>query len=109
MIGHTGTVQDVNERGDALLDLGDYGLMGINAEMVELVEGAPNPVPDPRPTVGRIVLFKSPSAIHPAIVTALATDGSVYLTVFDPLNLPYTKGLVPYGDTPGTWHWPPRV
>lgn len=65
------------------------------------------------PSIGRIVLYHSgEDDTFAAIITGLAEDNAVYLTVFPPRSLPgYVSTPVPHSETPqpGCWSWPPRA
>lgn len=63
------------------------------------------------PTVCRIVRWvdNTSQRAWPAIVVGINDDGTVDLTVFNPLTQ-YFKHVAydPTGTHAGTWHWPPR-
>ena len=67
-----------------------------------------------KPSLGRIVLYRSPAAqgsrVSPAIVTDVNTE-SVNLTVFSAFDCPTLRAFVPEGRPEGQgecWYWPPR-
>lgn len=65
----------------------------------------------PVPTVGRVVHWVDNTHLRPwpAFIVAVNDDGTLDLTVFNPLTQ-YFKNVAfdPAGKTGGTWHWPPR-
>jgi hypothetical protein len=71
---------------------------------------------DPKPTIGRIVIFRGPGIgaadEAPAIITAVHKRGFVSMTVFPPHSNPFPANDVPL-DADGAggtcWHWPERV
>lgn len=71
-----------------------------------------------KPSIGRIVHYQahgSPNGQHkseprPAIISRVADDTTVDLTVFNPTGLFFNVGCKFDADAgPGTWRWPPRV
>lgn len=71
------------------------------------------------PTIGRIVLYQahgSPDGTHkseprPAIITGVANDTVVSLTVFNPTGMFFNQACaLDESEAPkgGTWRWPPR-
>ena len=94
-------------------------------------EGTPispaEPVVAPRPTLGRIVLYRSgaaegrfadtsnPPEDHPAIVTGINPDGSIALHVFyrtGGFDMPVVyeaEEARGESDWRGKWRWPPRA
>lgn len=72
-----------------------------------------------KPSVGRIVLFRSLESNgakeHPAIITRVWSDGCVNLTVFPDYGEPVLKSSVTFAEISETtaesyaWRWPPRV
>lgn len=81
------------------------------------------PSSQPKPSIGRIVLFKSkePNDLGngaeevPAIITRVWSEQMVNLTVFRDNAAPITKTSVGYADDLDAsgnyfaWRWPPRV
>lgn len=71
-----------------------------------------------KPSIGRIVHYQahgSPDGTHkseprPAIISRVADDGSIDITVFNPTGLFFNQNCQ-YSEEPkgGTWRWPPRV
>ncbi len=63
------------------------------------------------PTLGRIVHYRTVHGLVPAMITGLSADGThVDLTLFPRNEAPRpVMRLVPEGNTPGTWSWPPRI
>lgn len=77
-------------------------------------------MPEQKPSLGRIVLFRSHESNgateHPAIITRVWSDTCVNLTVFPDYSAsPVLKSSVGFNDdmedkTVGNaWRWPPRV
>jgi hypothetical protein len=66
----------------------------------------------PVPSVCRVVCWVDTTNQRPwpAFIVKVNDDGTVDLTVFNPLPQ-YFKGVKydPDGTTGGTWHWPPRT
>ena len=75
----------------------------------------------PKPSVGRIVLFRSTQSDHvgngasevPAIITRVWTDTCVNLQVMRDAASPIPMTSVVYDEDPivtayATWRWPPR-
>lgn len=72
-----------------------------------------------KPSIGRIVLFRSlesnGSSEHPAVVTRVWSDTCVNLTVFPDFGEPVLKTSVNQNETLDSpnqnlaWRWPPRV
>lgn len=63
-----------------------------------------------RPSVGRIVHYKTPNGIAPAIVTLVhGTGDEVALQVFDAFGGTYSQMKVAAGEDMGQWSWPPKV
>lgn len=71
-----------------------------------------------KPTVGRIVLFRSPNLHsngvdeHPAIINRVWTDECVNLIVFPDCSVPTVQTSATYheaGDGDYGWRWPDRV
>lgn len=69
-----------------------------------------------KPSIGRIVVYNHPGSADgkypptqsPAIIQAVAPDGTVRLFVFGPKGQHMDDGLT-QGDGPCQWNWPPRV
>ena len=75
-------------------------------------------VSEQKPSIGRTVFYQrhgSPNGQHksepsPAVVTAIADDGSLSLFVMNPNGFYFNHGTKFDADGgPGTWRWPPRV
>ena len=77
-------------------------------------------MPEQKPSLGRIVLFRSHvsdgQSEHPAIITRVWTDTCVNLTVFPDYGEPKLFSSVVQNEDVGTahagqqaWRWPPRV
>lgn len=74
---------------------------------------------DQKPSVGRIVLFRSVESNaqkeHAAIITRVFSDTCVNLTVFPDYGSPLVKSSVfqneslEGGDQSNAWRWPPRA
>lgn len=67
-----------------------------------------------KPSVGRIVHFKSPDYEDPvaALITAVYHDDRCDLTLFEPGSFPEPRSAVPFSEEPNvamSWSWPPRV
>lgn len=70
----------------------------------------------PKPSVGRVVHYHHPGSadgrypptVSPALIQAVAEDGSVRLWVFGPKGL-HNDDKITEGTGPCQWSWPPRV
>jgi hypothetical protein len=68
-----------------------------------------------KPSIGRIVIYNHPGSADgrypptksPAIVQAVATNGTVRLWIFGPKGL-HTDSEIEQGNGPCQWNWPPR-
>jgi hypothetical protein len=84
----------------------------------EVPSDKPNPIPLPKPSVGRIVLFHFQASdanlnngllVAPAIITAVWSDTCVNLKVLADNPHDQWKTSMSLGEGPGQWSWPPRV
>ena len=68
-----------------------------------------------KPSIGRIVIYNHPGSadgrypptVSPAIVQAVATNGTLRLWVFGPKGL-HVDSEIEQGNGPCQWSWPPR-
>ena len=68
-----------------------------------------------KPSIGRIVIYNHPGSADgkypptksPAIIQAVATNGTVRLWVFGPKGL-HVDSEIEQGNGPCQWSWPPR-
>lgn len=75
-----------------------------------IIAGEPAPTPIQKPSIGRIVHYREPSAdkIRAAIVTVVWSDTCVNLHVFGECGA-YDVRSSSAGVGPGNWSWPERV
>lgn len=70
-------------------------------------------MPDQQPTIGRIVHFKTPNGVAPAIITHVHDEedplSGVALQVFDAFGGSYGMMGIQAGEEIGQWYWPPKV